>query len=634
MQNIKSYYDYFINNNLDYKSIDYNVLQNFVLDYTKNNQILTQEQKDLLKNKINTLNIENNYRLQLILITLYKDNKDIKRKIVKQYYFNEASQVFENLNCTKLLYPTVKQFIKDFKVIFDENYYTQSVMYQKVMIYYFYYVSTELYPRGIEHRYFFKVLYKLFKRFIKEENAEMVFYIFVPLIMTSNSIATTQKEFKEFNDKVELKLEKFVKEVLVPKYNIPKIPIKLENKEKPKVAFLIESSTPHSINNIFYNLLKALKNMDEQKYQFIILNLEAPELGNINHQIVNNFQALGFEYYNLHQITNAQNDMFYNQIEKAIKVREFIISKEIGTLINIGNIHPSYTFLFTARAAVKQIYWSHGNFEYDIKEIDNKITSSGAIPNMRYKYDFIGSVLDADVILNDKEKEVVQNIKSSYPKKSYFIGYIGRLIKIDSDRYLYTVSRIMKRNKNVIYLACGGGDQDNIKEKVKKLGIADRFYFTGHINAKIYGYVLDLMLDPFPSKGGGTVREFAEKGRMVVFSNLLQNTQLYSFCEWNGYYKSSKNTTEASQYFFDQFVNYLSNGNKSNYSKKFIKKYYTVFDKYKVHTDYVTQYEYFVNLYINDNLFSKEVLIVFKALIMAQKSVECKYSVKNFLGSI
>jgi hypothetical protein len=75
----------------------------------------------------------------------------------------------------------------------------------------------------------------------------------------------------------------------------------------------------------------------------------------------------------------------------------------------------------------------------------------------------------------------------------------------------------MKENPNTIYLACGDGNEESIKEKLKKYNIDEkRFVFTGHVKAHIYGWVIDVWPDSFPLRGGQAKGEFKAKGGFFV----------------------------------------------------------------------------------------------------------------------
>ncbi len=72
--------------------------------------------------------------------------------------------------------------------------------------------------------------------------------------------------------------------------------------------------------------------------------------------------------------------------------------------------------------------------------------------------------MDKQFYLPEVDMKMVEEIRSRYPKEAIILGFIGRLIKMDSDEYLEAVARIMMQNKNTIFLACGGRPGEHTEE--------------------------------------------------------------------------------------------------------------------------------------------------------------------------
>ena len=179
MNEIKVYYDYFLTSTLSYENIKIDFLELFIKEILKKPNQLSIIEKDKLLKKIYSYDISQNYRLQLLEYAINYANEESKLKFLGFYYFNNPTQMFENIEILKYFYVDVKSFIKDFKFIFNDEYFKQTVMYQKAMIYYFYFMTTDIYERSSDHKYFFKVLYKVFKRFLKEKMMSLfIFYMY------------------------------------------------------------------------------------------------------------------------------------------------------------------------------------------------------------------------------------------------------------------------------------------------------------------------------------------------------------------------------------------------------------------------------------------------------------------------
>lgn len=98
---------------------------------------------------------------------------------------------------------------------------------------------------------------------------------------------------------------------------------------------------------------------------------------------------------------------------------------------------------------------------------------------------------------------------------------MGRLIKLEGEEYLETVSEIMKLCPETVYVVCGVGGQDNINAKLDSLGLKDRFYFEGWVEPKIYNHITDVYLNTFPDPSGEALNEYFKlnKGQGIVSIN-------------------------------------------------------------------------------------------------------------------
>jgi len=487
-------------------------LENFIKEYHNKTICLTDTEK---KNIIGQLQ-KDNLKDWIIYYILTGDNITF----IKAYFYLSSTTIEDNLPYIKQLFPTTKEYALFFGDIFDNKFYTFDTKSKKMFIYKYWHIYREGFDK--EYIYFYKVLKKVFYKEIENNNSEILFYLYLPLIFSHNAILNNQKAFKKFNKQIEKKLAKHIKNYMVPEYHIEKFKPKENKNKKIKVAFVIDRAILHSVNNVLKNLLLALKKSKNKKYKFIILSIDHYDLDPSRPEVEQLFKLIGFDYYNLHRILKCDNSPFYNQVEKAIKIREFIIKKNIDTIIFNGSAHATYNFLATTRVAKNQVYWSHGNCEYNIKGIDKRI-SHFTQECKQYHWDIFNLPIDRKAYLGTTEdKKQAKLIKQEYlkffGKDTIILGTIGRLMKIDSKRYIKTVAKIMKKNPNTIYLACGSGDQENIKKLLKKYNIdKDRFLFLGHINSAVYGWVIDYMLDSFPIGQGESKNEFIAKGKIAIF---------------------------------------------------------------------------------------------------------------------
>lgn len=473
-----------------------------------------------------------------------QDNSTIE-SIEKDYFKLLANhkailELINNFTFIKTLFSQerFKEYVQKFSAeLFDNNFFDLDILEQKKKIFKLYYLSVLNYSRSREYKEIYYVLYGIYTKAIEKEQDELVFYLYTPLIMSWDEDAPTQDELKYFNDQVEKPLENFIKTKLISKYNIKENRKKIDPSKKIKVAFLIDRVIPYSIFNVYYELLNSLTQNPSSEYEFVVYNLNFTESGSLA-ETVEELKGLGLEYIDLHAECVGDEYPFYEIVDKTIAVRNRLIEDEIDIIIGM-NSRPEYNFLFTTRTAPKQIYWSHGNNEYDIDGIDKKIAHGGTDNRSDFHTFTIANDENnytPDVDMDEVKK--IKEIKESFPENSFILGTIGRLVKIDNDEYLETVAKIMNENPNTIYLACGSGDTKSVKEKVEKLGIADRFFFTGYVDPHIYAYVIDMWLDSFPTGGGEALNEYLHKDRLFL--------QI-----WDGWTKQDK---LEENYSFNKFV--------------------------------------------------------------------------------
>ena len=515
-------------------------------DFIQNQQI--KELENALGKIIDAQEISMNKIFLTFILKQFQDKTkyDANRQecLQKINDYDTMHDIFTNYQYVKYIYQAgeFKKYINlHAKILFKDDFFDLDIIQQKKNIYKFFYATNYAFDFFEDYKEMYYILQPLYLEAMKREQDELVMYLYYPLQFSFNGVAQTQEEHRYFNDEVERPLESYVKNTLIDKYKLKPNKKKINsNQNKIKVALLVHRILDLSVNHVMMSLLEAIKKNPDKQYEFIVYDMNVMELMGSEDYKVDELKQLGFKYVDLHNRFLDNNYAFYSIMEKALKVRKLLIKDKIDILIGYHN-RAEYNFLFTSRTAPRQIYWSHGNDEYDLDSIDTKISHFNTTDE-RYKHFDIPS--DLDKHNPDIDMQEVSKIKDSYPKDSFILGTIGRLIKLDSDEYLQTVASIMNENQNTIYLACGGGDNSEVKRKVEALGLSDRFYFTGQIDAHLYAHVIDLWLTPFPFGGGEALEEYRGKGKpyVVIYDNKHNvisnqepinpiNKQAYSYLE-------------------------------------------------------------------------------------------------------
>ncbi|WP_417333254.1 glycosyltransferase [Halarcobacter sp.] len=504
-------------NNIENKDFEDEVIVGlyYICKYIENGHSLSSENIILLKKAISLLSDNlKDIRFAIVLYLLQtieaqKETKEIKSKFFESYYnFDNFQNILDNKDFILLIFPQEKleEYLECFNLEFlnDKSFWNKTATEKQQVIFKFHYITMLIYEKNKEsfHK-MFDYLFKIFETAIEKKDDELVFYLYTPLLFSYNGVSTSFEECSYFNNLVEKKLESYIKNHLIQKYEI-KPNRKKSNNKKLKIAFIQERLIEYSIYQVLYRLLKSLVNTE---VEIIVLDLNFKELGGSFPEKQNELKLLGCKVIDCNK-EFAQNDsVFYSTVQKSLKLREYIIAEDIDVLIGM-NARPEYNFLFTTRTAPLQIYWSHGNHAYNIEEIDKKITHC----IFEKELDFEQITIPLDKKNNSSFDNIkIKEIRECFPLNTFILGSIGRLVKIDNYDYLETVAKIMKDNPNTIFIACGSGDQKGIQEKIEELGIKDRFYFVGYVDPHLYGSVIDLYLDSFPFRGGESFQEYIYK---------------------------------------------------------------------------------------------------------------------------
>lgn len=361
---------------------------------------------------------------------------------------------------------------------------------------------SELYP-------FLKILFiEHFKRNELDEAMYLQFFITV----TNASLFQTQEQWSVFNQEIIKTAEPFYKEYAK---TLPLCKDKIRPMGKKIIGILKERAVANSPYKVELSLLKALM-QDKQfteAYDVKIYMMGYVEHGFDDLKIIKNYQELGIEVVNVVKTILSKSIYYHSHLEKALAIRDKILKDEVDILIFSNGCYDIHDFLMVSRCAPKQIFWSHGNFQYDIEGIDKRISHFERESSFSYEKFDVVMLEEFHKPEEEKNRTLAKEIRKRWSEDTVILGSIGRLIKMDNDEYMSTIARIMSENPNTIYLACGAGNEESLKQKIIKYDIPqERFFFEGFVNPHVYGYVIDVYLNTFPEPGGESVNEFLNKG--------------------------------------------------------------------------------------------------------------------------
>ena len=308
------------------------------------------------------------------------------------------------------------------------------------------------------------------------------------------------------------------------------------------IGFLRDRFVENSPFKVEYSLIKNLINSScfTQKYSIKIYCMSLIEKSENDPRIMQLFASLGVEIIDIGLAFNKAN--FYNShLQKALALREIIQNDEVAILISPNNGYGISDFLLSVRVAPTQVFWTHGNYVYDIEGIDARLTHIcndlreithegvvfGGIP-VKMDTAFYNPPISAQEIKEARENiayllaqnknlktKDFSNFTDEWLRDKVILGVMGRLAKIDSMDYLEVICEILQRREECVFIACGAGNEEVIKSKISQINpsVLPRFCFTGQIDSAVYGHIIDVWLDSFPMEQGESRIEYIAKGR-------------------------------------------------------------------------------------------------------------------------
>lgn len=290
----------------------------------------------------------------------------------------------------------------------------------------------------------------------------------------------------------------------------------MENQEPIRIAQIIGKWLGGGVESVVTNYYR---HIDRTKIQFDFIcdkdstNIPYDEIEQLGGRVilVPPYQKV-FEYQKeLIKIFKDNNYKIVHSHINTLSVFPLRAAKKAGVPIRIAHSHSTTNKKEWNKNLVKQVLrpfskvyatdymccselagrWLFGNKEYDK---GNVYLLNNAIDLDKFKYD--------EQLRNKKRKEL--NIKDD----TLVIGHVGRFVEQKNHRFLIDIfNEVHKQKENSILLLVGQGPlMEEMKEKVKTLGIEDSVKFLGQRNDvnELYN-AMDLFLFPSLYEGLGMV---------------------------------------------------------------------------------------------------------------------------------
>ena len=290
----------------------------------------------------------------------------------------------------------------------------------------------------------------------------------------------------------------------------------MKKQEPVRVAQIIGKWLGGGVESVVMNYYR---HIDRSKIQFDFIcdedstNIPYEEIEKLGGKVIliPPYQKI-FKYHKeLKKILKEGNYKIVHSHINTLSVFSLFAAKCAGVPVRIAHSHSTTNKQEKKKNLVKQILrpfskvfatdymactehagrWLFGNKEYDN---GNVYLLNNAIDLDKFKYD--------EKLRKEKRKEL--NIKED----TLVIGHVGRFVEQKNHRFLIDIfNEVHKQNKNSVLLLIGQGPlMDEIKQKVKILGIEDSVKFLGQREdvSELYN-AMDLFLFPSLYEGLGMV---------------------------------------------------------------------------------------------------------------------------------
>lgn len=358
----------------------------------------------------------------------------------------------------------------------------------------------------------------------RDECDEAMFVHFILYHKMGNSYQTLE-EWKVYNEEISRVGGVYYKDWGL-RHNLPATKNSVTKNGKIIIGFLQDRLVENSPYKVQYSVWKSLVESDSfrDKYEIRVYLMSYLEKSPNDINCIEALQRLGISVWD-GAAPFYRDGVYHNHLDKALFIRNKILEDGVDILISPNNGYDISDFLVSVRCAPKQLFWCHGNFEYDIDGIDKKITHIDGIGNDSGFDVFKSNTID---LLEAHERVSLQmeaaEVRKKYGANKVIFGTIGRLIKMDNEEFLDSLASILNSCPNAVYLACGTGNISSIKEKVDLMGIGDRVFFEGFVNTRLYSFVLDVFLNTFPQIQGESAKEVNFFGGMPIVQMYVEES--------------------------------------------------------------------------------------------------------------
>ena len=217
--------------------------------------------------------------------------------------------------------------------------------------------------------------------------------------------------------------------------------------------------------------------------------------------------------------------------DELLELRKRIEGDRVDALVWVSVV-TMMPFAFAMRIAPVQIWWAMKYHGVDLPEIDGYLTGAGVsggfktIAERRWRVAPVGA---ADWFAPELAAKARQT-RSAFARFRILFASLAREEKLRDPVFLETVACILRQVEDCAFLWTGREPLTDVQRAFETLGVAERCFFIGWVDSRLYAQVIDVFLDSFPAPCGYTLYESMAAGRPVVLfaSNESEHTGVHA----------------------------------------------------------------------------------------------------------
>jgi len=277
---------------------------------------------------------------------------------------------------------------------------------------------------------------------------------------------------------------------------------------KPVIAFLVNSAVLLAHTEVLLSYLQGCRNMQDIPFIPRVYVLKG-----MNEEFANRFMDLQVEVVYMDQHAPEQPDDNYLRL---LSLRDLLAQQNVTAIVWVS-LPPFMIFAYVLRMAPVQIWWSMKYHGIQIPEIHGYVTGGSLLDSKIIDgQEWRTAPVAYNIAFSRNEKDEALKIRMQYSAYDLVIGTIGREEKLSDPVFCEVIAGLLKRNSNVAFLWAGREQLSSIQKTFDAAGVADRCFFIGWVNTKVYAHVLDIFLDSFPFPCTFTLVEAMAAGKPVV----------------------------------------------------------------------------------------------------------------------